>query len=220
MRKLYGSLFLRLALLVILTVLATQLFTWTIATRERRELIAKQFYSQVIDTLADLEGRLDALPPAKRDAYLLEYNRPGLTQLLPPDADRGMTFSQQPTPMEQRLTDSLTGNLDEHVAAQIYNQHGKRQLWVSVHVLGQPYWLVVPIGRFHDKVISSMMIAALLASLCAILVASAIAWRTMVPISRVVAAIRELELGRSPLPWPSMRVRWRYAPSPRGSTAW
>ncbi|MBV8646705.1 ATP-binding protein [Paludibacterium sp.] len=200
-RKIGGSLFLRLALLVILTVVATQLITWWIVVTERRELIAKQFYSQVIDTLADLEGRLDSVPVAKRPAYLTDYNRPWLTQLLPADADKGRTFSTHLTDFETLVTSRLSQGMGHTPTVKILESPAqRRQLWISVRVLGAPYWLVVPMGRFRDHVVGSMSLAALLASLCAILVASAIAWRTTMPISRVVKASRALSQGRIPEP--------------------
>lgn len=198
MRRLSGSLFLRLVLLVILTVLATQLITWGIFNAERRELIAKQVYAQVIDTLADLEGRLDGIPEDKRPAYLLTYNRPGLTQLLPANADQGHILSSELSPVEQTLAERLSKGLGERVTVKVLRAHERRQIWVSVHVLDTRYWLVVPMGRFRESVFSSMMLASVLAALCAVLVASAIAWRTSNPISRVVNASRELELGRKP----------------------
>lgn len=198
MPKLGGSLFQRLTLLVLLTVLATQMFTWWIVIGERRELMAKQLYIQVIDTLADLEGRLDPIAPGDRLAYLTDYNRPGLTELLPLDADRGVNFSPELPPLEQKLAQRLSDELGSDVEARVAQFQQQRQLWLKVSVLGDDYWLVVPMGRFRDDIASSMTLAALLASLCAILVASAIAWHTIVPIRRVAAATRDLEHGRTP----------------------
>lgn len=199
-KRLSGTLFLRLTLLVLLTVVATQLFTWWIATSERRDLIAKQFYGQVIDTLADLEGRLDNIPPAERRAYLDEYNRPGQTQLLPYAAGQSLTFAAELSPLDRVLAERLSRGLGENITVKVRQWQDRRQLWISVHVLGEPYWLVVPMGRFRDNFAGSMLLAALLASLCAIVVASAIAWRTSTPISRVVEASRQLELGGMPEP--------------------
>ncbi|TDR72512.1 ATP-binding protein [Paludibacterium purpuratum] len=200
LRKIGGSLFLRLALLVILTVVATQLITWWIVVTERRELIAKQFYGQVVDTLADFEGRLDSIPPAKRAAFLADYNRPWLTQLQPAGADKGLVFSSQLSDFESLLTERLGKELGTQPSVKVRILQDRRQLWIGVHVLGAPYWLIVPMGRFRDHVIGSMSLAALLASLCAILVASAIAWRTTMPIRRVVKASGALSLGHIPEP--------------------
>jgi two-component system osmolarity sensor histidine kinase EnvZ len=198
--KLNGSLFLRLALLVILTVLATQVFTWCIFTAERREMLTKQVFAQVLDTLADLEGRLDPVPLYLRPAYLATYNRPGQTQLLPADADHGQHFSPELSPIEQTLAERLSTGLGEHITIKVQLMQERRQIWVSVHVLGAPYWLVVPMGRYRENFLSLMMLASLLAALSTVLVASAIAWRTSKPISLVVAASSELEMGRTPLP--------------------
>jgi two-component system osmolarity sensor histidine kinase EnvZ len=198
--KLNGSLFLRLALLVILTVFATQIFTWWIFTTERRELIAKQVYGQVVDTLADLEGRLDSVPLSQRPAYLNTYNRPGFSQLLPPGADNGISFLPTLSSLEQILAERLSSGLGKHVTVKArWQARHRHEIWLSVQVLGQPYWLVVPMGRFRENVFSLMMLAAVLAALSAVLVASTIAWRTSKPISRVVSASHELAEGRTPL---------------------
>lgn len=198
MRRFKGSLFLRLSLLVVLTVGATQVFTWWLVTNERRELIAKHFYGQIIDALADYEGRLDDIPQPQRNTYLMGFNRPWQPQLVPLAADRGLSFDRDLDPFEQVLTHRLSKALGEPLDVKTRLLQDKRQLWISVHVLGDRYWLVVPMGRFRDSVIGPVMQAALLATLFAILIASLIALKTTLPISRVVRAARELEEGRAP----------------------
>ena len=51
LRKLFGSLFFRLALLVVTVVITTQLFTIWLASNERHKLLERQLYIQVLDTL-------------------------------------------------------------------------------------------------------------------------------------------------------------------------
>jgi two-component system, OmpR family, osmolarity sensor histidine kinase EnvZ len=196
--RLKGSLFLRLSLLVVLTIGATQIFTWWLVANERRELIARHFYGQIVDSLADYEGRLDTIAPAERNAYLSRFNRPWQPQLLPITADHGLSFNRDLDTFELMLANRLSSAMGETLTVKTRLLQDKRQLWISVHVLGAPYWLIVPMGRIRDNVIGSMMQAALLATLFAILIASAIAWRTTLPISRVVRAARELEEGRTP----------------------
>jgi two-component system osmolarity sensor histidine kinase EnvZ len=197
-QRLKGSLFLRLSLLVVLTIGATQVFTWWLVTTERRELIARNFYNQIVDTLADYEGRLDTVPPAQRDAYLSTLNRPWQAHLQPANSDAGLSFHEKPDAFESILAAQLSHAMGEKLVVKSRVLNDRRQLWISVRVLGAPYWLVVPMGRYRDRVVSSMMQAALLATLFAIVIASAIAWRTTLPISRVVRAARDLEQGRSP----------------------
>jgi two-component system osmolarity sensor histidine kinase EnvZ len=199
--KLRGSLAWRLALLVVITVVATQLFTWWIVTTERRDLIAKQFYGQIIDTLADMQLRLEPIAPAQRQAFLAhEYNGPGLIQLLPPDADTGVDFDNRMSPLEQNLADHLASGLNQPLNAKVHHLQSRRQLWISVQILGAPYWLVIPLGHFREIVFSSLMVSAVCASLFAILIAAIIAWRTSRPVSRLVEATYELEQGRTPAP--------------------
>ncbi len=198
MRRISGSLFLRLALLVLLAVVATQLFTAWIVIGDRRELIAKQIYHQVLDTLADLEGRLEALPPEGRSVFLYAYNRPGMTQLLPGNADRGVAFDPALPALAQGVAEHLSHAMGEPVIVKYYEQGERRQLWISQHILDTHYWLVVPLGRFRDEWFSPLAQASLLASLFAGLVAFSLGWVITKPISQVVQALRELEQGRHP----------------------
>jgi signal transduction histidine kinase len=59
---------------------------------------------------------------------------------------------------------------------------------------------VIPFGRYSDRPIYSLMQAALLATVLAILLASLVAWRITRPISKVVDASRELARGNMPSP--------------------
>lgn len=72
------------------------------------------------------------------------------------------------------------------------------ELWVHVHVLDQAYWLVIPFGRYSDRLVNPIIQAALLASLVATLFASLMAWRITRPISQVVSASRQLAKGTMP----------------------
>ncbi|GGY12629.1 ATP-binding protein [Paludibacterium paludis] len=199
MKHLSGSLFLRLALLVLTAVITTQLFTAWIVMGDRRELIAKQIYHQVLDTLADLEGRMEALPPESRTLFLYAYNRPGMTQLLPGNADQGVPFESLPA-IARGVSEHLSHAMGEPVVVKYYAQGERRQLWISQHILDAHYWLVVPLGRFRDDWFSPLAQASLLACLFAGLVAFSLGWVITKPISQVVQALRELEQGRHPEP--------------------
>jgi two-component system osmolarity sensor histidine kinase EnvZ len=201
-RKLTGSLFLRLAMLVLVAVVATQLFTWWMVAGERREMVAKGLYSHVIDTLADIEGHLDPLNATERAAYLATYNRPGMMQILPGNADRSLAFSPSLTPLARAFSEQLSRGLGEPAVIKMRVLETSSQLWVSVRLLGSRYWLVIPHSRFHENQLTSATLATLFASLTAIMVAFTIAWRVSKPISQVVDAAHTLERGHSPKPVP------------------
>ncbi|XLM20895.1 two-component sensor histidine kinase, partial [Chromobacterium piscinae] len=86
-RKLFGSLFFRLALLVMTVVIATQLFTISLANSERHKLLERQLYIQVLDTLSFLENSMTGMDNEEKQNFLDSYNRPGLPSLLPFNAD-------------------------------------------------------------------------------------------------------------------------------------
>jgi two-component system osmolarity sensor histidine kinase EnvZ len=197
-RKLFGSLFFRLALLVMTVVIATQLFTISLANRERHKLLERQLYIQVLDTLSFLENSMTGMDNEEKQNFLDSYNRPGLPSLLPFNADQGQQFAKELPPIGAMLTQRLSHDLNEPIQAHFAVRDDHSELWVHVHVLGQPYWLVMPFGRYRDRMITTMLQASLLAGLFATILASLFAWRITRPISRVVQASRELACGEMP----------------------
>lgn len=198
MRKLIGSLFFRLAVLVVLVVLTTQFVTLWMAAGERHKLLDKQLYSQTVDTLAFLEGTMEAMTNTERAEFLAGYNRPGLPRLLPINADQGVNFTDYVPRLGETLAQRLSHGLNEAIEVRYAQIDDRRELWVNVHVLDQAYWLVLPFGRYSDRSINTIIQAALLASIVASLLAFAVAWRVARPISRVVLASRELAAGNMP----------------------
>jgi len=200
-RQIRGSLAWRLALLVVVTVLVNQLFTWWLVTYERRELVTRQFNAQIVDTIVDLQRRLKPIPVGQRNTFLAhEYNGPGLIQLVPTAAYPTQAVRAAPSAMERSLVEKLQTALNQPLDARVLTVQSRKQLWITVQILGAPYWLVIPLGHFRQIVFSSMMLAALLASIIAMTIAAVIAWRTIRPISNMVSATQELAKGRMPPP--------------------
>ncbi|UTH75890.1 ATP-binding protein [Chromobacterium sp. IIBBL 290-4] len=205
--KLFGSLFFRLALLVVTVVVATQLFTTWMAEHERFKLLERQLYIQVLDTLSFLEDSMNGMNPQERQEYLDNYNRPGLPNLLPYNADKSQKFEPELPKIGRMLAERLSHDLNEPIQAHFGRRADHRELWVHVHVLDQAYWLVIPFGRYRDKMIGSLLQSSLIAALFATLLASLFAWRITRPISRVVQASRELAGGTMPKPVPETGPR-------------
>ncbi|WP_233201073.1 ATP-binding protein [Chromobacterium alticapitis] len=197
-RKLFGSLFFRLALLVVTVVIATQLFTISLANNERHKLLERQLYIQVLDTLSFLEDSMTGMSNEEKQAFLDNYNRPGLPSLLPFNADHGQSFAKELPKIGSMLAQRLSHDLNEPIQAHYALRDDHSELWVHVHVLDQPYWLVIPFGRYRDRMIGTMLQASLLAALFATALASLFAWRITRPISRVVQASRQLAGGAMP----------------------
>ncbi|WP_233492875.1 ATP-binding protein [Chromobacterium sp. ATCC 53434] len=198
LRKLLGSLFFRLALLVVTVVITTQFFSFWMASNERHKLLERQLYIQVLDTLSYLEDSMTGMSNEERQAFLDNYNRPGLPSLLPFNADQGQTFADDLPKIGSMLAQRLSHDLNEPIQAHYARREDHSELWVHVHVLDQPYWLVIPFGRYRDRWINPLLQASLLAALFATLLASLVAWRITRPISRVVQASRELAGGSMP----------------------
>lgn len=200
LRRLAGSLLFRLIVLVVVVVVTTQVVTVYIAAGERHKLMDKQLYAQVVDTLAFLEGSMDNMNPAQRTAFLASYNRPGLPRLLPQDSAPRQQFDKELPRVADSLVSRLSKGLGDTVHGYMVHREDRNELWVNVHVLDTPYWLVIPFGRYSDRPIYSLIQAALLATVLAILLASVVAWRITRPISKVVDASRELADGKLPSP--------------------
>jgi len=199
LRRITGSLLFRLIILVVVVVVTTQIVTVYIAAGERHKLMDKQLYAQVVDTLAFLEGSMENMSPAQRSAFLANYNRPGLPRLLPQEAAGKQQFDKELPRVANSLLSRLSKGLDDSVQGYMVRREDRNELWVNLHVLDTPYWLVIPFGRYSDRPIYSLMQAALLATLLATLLASLVAWRITRPIGKVVVASRELARGNMPL---------------------
>lgn len=197
-----GSLFSRLALLLILAVVSSQAFTLWLTVRQRDTLLGDQLYTQVVNTLADLEDMLDSLPADQRSSFLSGYNRPGLPQLLPLTAAEQANFAAQVPSLGVRLASRLAAGLGEPIEVRMRSIGDRHELWISVQVVDKHYWLVMPLGGFLGPALSPTLIAAGVVSLIALLAAFWLAWRVTRPLIRLSDATKELEAGSTPKPVP------------------
>lgn len=201
------TLFGRLLVLVVLVVLLTQGFTLWFASEERARLLTEQLYGEVLDTLASLEGSLEGLTPTQRLIFLETYNRPGSSQLLPMEADIGQNFDPEVPQLGVALAQRLSNALGEPVAIRSLQQGVRRELWIQAHVLGDEYWLVVPLGRYAYRLTGPLLLAAVFAAIVASAIALVFAWYTTRPLSRMAVAARSLEQGRTPVAVPESGPR-------------
>ena len=101
-----GTLFIRLAALVVMAVLASQVFTLWLGVKQKNTLLSAQLYAQVVDTLADYEGALESQPPALRERFLLANNHTGLPRLLP--LSQAQAVDRRVPPMGRDLAQQLS----------------------------------------------------------------------------------------------------------------
>lgn len=195
-----GSLFSRLVLLVVIAVAASQIFTLWLVSSERRQLLSQQLYREVINTLADVEGALDGLPPESRTSFLAEYNRLGMMQLYPIKTSEQIQFLPKIDTTGELLRNQLSQALGEQVDARVRQNGERRELWLKVSIIGDKYWLIIPRGRFRPRGTTTLWMASGLASLVAMMVAFAIAWRVTRPLSKLAAAAESMQHGVTPAP--------------------
>jgi two-component system osmolarity sensor histidine kinase EnvZ len=196
----FSSLFSRLAMLLILTVVLSQAFTLWLSIRQRESLLGDQLYAQVVNTLADLEDMLDSLPSEQRSGFLAGYNRPGLPQLLPLAAANGQTFNHTVPQLGVRLGARLSSGLGEPVEVRMRTVGERHELWLSVQVVDDHYWLVMPLGGFLVPTLSPTLIAAGVVSLLALLAGFSLAWRVTRPLTHLSEAASTLQAGATPAP--------------------
>lgn len=195
-----GSLFSRLVLLVVIAVAASQIFTLWLVSSERQKLLSQQLYREVINTLADVEGALDGLPPESRAGFLAEYNRLGMMQLYPVQSSERIEFLPDMDATGELLRNQLSQALGEQVDAHVRLNGERRELWLKVGIIGDDYWLIIPRGRFRPRDTTTLWMASGLASLVAMMVAFAIAWRVTRPLSKLATAAESLQHGVTPAP--------------------
>jgi len=78
----------------------------------------------------------------------------------------------------------------------------KQQLWVKVELLGESYWLVVPMARLHNDSTWEFAASALLLVMAMLAAAATFAWRINLPLRKLRMAAGRLGRGEKPEPLP------------------
>ncbi|NLR76414.1 ATP-binding protein [Leeia aquatica] len=190
------TLFGRLAVVVIVTLLLSQWFAWGVLRYYRQNLVAGQLSEQVLDTLSELEGQLEAVPEAQRAQWLRAYNRPYGPNLYPlseadPPADNNIPAQEQAI-VRQLQADQLPIH-----AVRVQRQPNWR-LWLQVDVLERPYWLSIPLGRIRNERRWPLLVGISSFTLFAMLGASFFVWRLNRPLRALGMASKLLAEGQSP----------------------
>ncbi|GAB3244071.1 two-component system sensor histidine kinase family protein [Chitinimonas naiadis] len=196
-RLLPQTIFWRLAWLTAIALFISVVFAVSLFTYNRQQMIAAQVSEQVSEVLADLEGQLDDMTPAERAEWLAINHRPYAPHLVnintpeapPAAAPRG----QQTRAIAEALRTKLVG-----VGEVREERDPKRQLWVKVSMLGQPWWLVIPLGRFKGDPVWTLGASVTVFALAALAVAALFAWRINQPLRELRAAANQLGRGERP----------------------
>ncbi|HEY9103190.1 ATP-binding protein [Chitinimonas sp.] len=191
------TIFWRLAWLTAIALFISVAFAVSLFSYNRQQMIAAQVSEQVSEVLADLEGQLDDMSPAERDEWLAINHRPYAPHLVsmgtaeaPPSA---APRSQQTRAIAEALRQRLVG-----VGEVREEREPKRQLWVKVSMLGQPWWLVIPLGRFKSDPFWTLGASVVVFALAALAVAALSAWRLNQPLRDLRVAANQLGRGERP----------------------
>lgn len=194
------SIFWRVLFILICTLLLSQIFAMMLLNITQRQMIAGYVRQQTVEVLADLEQQLEILPPEQQAEFLAHWNQPFRLQLRPLNDPQVPIASNQPTqPLElailQRLEHIFGQNMEVRVR---YVPH--YQLWLKIVMLEQPYWLVIPLGRYQNYPYSALAYLAITFIVLAIFAAALFAWRINLPLRRLSRAVQKLGQGVNPDP--------------------
>lgn len=200
------SLFGRLALLLISLMLACQLFTLGLLRFSHQHIEAQQLAEQVIDTLAELENTLQGFAPDERVAFLALRNRPysinlePISEVIPPAA----SIWQHPD--AERALQALNA-FGIHTEAARLQQQPKLQIWLPIRMLGEAYWLVIPLGTPPPRMGSTLLLLMTAFSLLALVAAFIFTWLINRPLQQLTRAAATLAAGQHPEPLPEQGVQ-------------
>ncbi|MBV1776334.1 HAMP domain-containing protein [Burkholderiaceae bacterium DAT-1] len=115
----------------------------------RQQLVASQLADNAADQLSDMEDMLDGLPVGKQRQWITLQGRPYVPHLAlqndPTLPLAGTPLSPISRAIIKQLKARLVGVGEAREAA-----NNKQQLWVHVEMLGEPYWLVIPLGKSRE----------------------------------------------------------------------
>ncbi|MFO1379174.1 MAG: ATP-binding protein [Chitinivorax sp.] len=195
------SLFGRLALLLISLTLACQLFTLGMLRYSHQRLESRQLAEQVIDTLAELESALQGFSADERVAFLTLRNRPYSINLQPLDEVMPPAPGTELSPAAERLIDRLH-EYGIHVVDARMQIQPKQQLWLPIRMVGERYWLVIPLGSTEPPMGSTTLLLSATFSLLALAAAFAFTWLINRPLQRLTRSAATVAAGKHPEPLP------------------
>lgn len=190
------TLFGKLALLMLITLISSQLIAFWVLGESRQQWVARQAAEQVLDVLADAETQLDGMKVEARDRFLDAYNHPGGINLVPAD---GVTPPVEvPHSPELRAIIDVLANAGLRIPDARVEVEPVRELWLSVRIVGNKYWLILPLGRLHAQPPYGWVVLGALFASMILLAASWFAWRIGVPLRQLTRAAARLEKGETP----------------------
>ncbi|QNM96005.1 ATP-binding protein [Chitinimonas koreensis] len=195
------TIFWRLAALTALALLLSLAFVVGLFGYARQQLVANQVAEQAAEQLAAIEDALDGLTPAEQLDWLQRSQRGYAPHLRSRGAPPPAPYAPPLGPLERAIAaalhDKIPGSGEVREAPP-----PRRQLWVRVSMLGKPYWLVIPLGRYRADPTWTLAATATIFALAALAVAALFAWRINRPLRELRLAAGRLGRGERPEPLP------------------
>lgn len=183
--------------LVMSLILVVLLFSYN-----RQKLIAGEMAERASDLLADLEDTLEELPVADQHRWILATARPYAIHVVPLNATERPPANGR---YNSLLGRTIAQTIHERIvsATEVREQRSpKQQLWVKVELLGESYWLVIPMARLHNDSTWEFAASALLLVMAMLAAAATFAWRINLPLRKLRMAAGRLGRGEKPEPLP------------------
>jgi two-component system osmolarity sensor histidine kinase EnvZ len=198
MKIIPNTLFGRIALLIVLVMIGSQIVTVTLFRHYRSGLISQRVAEIIASHARSMTLALEILEPTQRNA-LIEKSRldPG-AQLYP--AQQFSPPAREPgPPFTRRIADRLKPALGPDT--QVLFQAGERPtLWVQFRAAGELYWAGFPASRFEME--TPWTLVAVVFGLVGVAVGGAflMVWRINRPLRQLSASASALGRGEMPAP--------------------
>lgn len=200
------TIFWRLTWLTALALIASLAFVVALSGYNRQQMVARQTSEQIGEMLADLEDQLDGMSASEQAEWIALTHRPYAPHLVALNSPEAPPAKAPRSPQTRAIAAALQQQL-AGVGEVRETRQPKKQLWVRVNMLGQPYWLVIPLGRFQSDPTWTLAAAAAVFALLALSVAGLFAWRLNRPLRELGVAAARLGRGERPEPLPETGPR-------------
>ncbi|MDD5328805.1 MAG: ATP-binding protein [Sulfuricella sp.] len=198
MKLLPDTLFGRIALLIVLVMLGSQIVTVGLFRQHRSGLVSQRVAEIVTSHARSMTLALEALDPAQR-RVLVEKLQQDATAPLFPAAQFSPSVSEPGPPFTRRIARRLRPVLGPDTEVRF--QRGERPtLWVKFRAANEDYWVGYPTSRFEIE--TPWKLIWVIFGLVGVAVGSAflVVWRINRPLRQLAVSASALGRGEEPAP--------------------
>lgn len=198
MRLIPNSLFGRIALLIVLVMIGSQIVTVTLFRQHRTGLVSQRVSEIVASHVISMTLALETLNPQQRQSLIGKLQQDSTAPLFPAD-QFSPAVSQPGPPFTYRIAKRLKPVLGAET--QVLFQRGDRPtLWVKFRAADEYYWVGFPTSRFEIE--TPWALIAYIFGMVGIAVGSTflVVWRINRPLRQLASSARALGRGEMPGP--------------------